>query len=93
MRTLSTHTLFSMQVINLCDGACLGSPSALELDPDCGQATALIIPVETGLFSFGRSEYYRIPWCRIECLGEDAVLVKLTAAELASCLSKKSKKT
>ncbi len=92
MRSLTTHTLFSMEVINLCDGSRIGTPSALELDADCGHIDALIIPIETGFFSFGKSDVYRIPWCRIECIGEDAVLVKLTAAELAGCLTKKSKK-
>ena len=92
MRTLTTTTLFCMEVINLCDGARLGTTQALEIDPDCGSVTALLIPVECGFFSFGKSDVYRIPWCRIECLGEDTVLVKLTAAELSSCLTKRGKK-
>ncbi len=92
MRPLTTTTLFSMEVINLCDGARLGCISALELDADCGHTTAIIIPVESGFFSLGKSDTYRIPWCRIECIGEDAVLVKLTAAELAGCRCKRGKK-
>ncbi len=93
MRPINTHTLFSMEVINLCDGARLGTASALELDADCGNATAVLIPLDSGFFSFGKSDCYRIPWCRIECIGEDTVLVKLTAAELAGCLSKKGKRS
>ena len=37
-----------------------------------------------------KAEHYRIPWCRVECIGEDTVLVKLTAAELSSCLERGS---
>ena len=92
MRSLTTTTLFCMEVINLCDGARLGTTHALEIDPDCGNVTALLVPIECGFFSFGKSDVYRIPWCRIECLGEDTVLVKLTAAELSACLTKNSKK-
>ncbi len=92
MRPIQTTALFSMEVINLCDGARLGCASALEIDADCGNVTALVIPAESGFFSFGKTDCYRIPWCRIECLGEDTVLVKLTAAELAGCLCKKGKK-
>ena len=86
MRTITTTELFCMEVINLCDGAKLGYPNALELCTEDGKITALILPREHGLFSLGKGESYRIPWCRIECLGEDAILVKLTAAELSSCL-------
>ncbi len=88
MREITTADLFCMEVINLCDGGKLGYPNSLELCADDGKVTALIIPRDCGIFSFGRSEHYRIPWCRVECLGEDAILVKLTAAELTSCLAK-----
>lgn len=92
MRCISTTDLFCMEVINLCDGARLGTPCALEIDADCGSVTALIIPIERGFLSFGRNDAYRIPWCRIECIGEDAILVKLTAAELSTCLVKHGRK-
>ena len=73
------------EVINLCDGGRLGYPNALELCAEDGKITALIIPRECGFLGLGKAERYRIPWCRIECIGEDAILVKLTAAELSSC--------
>lgn len=92
MRQITTTELECMEVINLCDGGRLGYPSAVELDADAGCITALLVPRDTGLFPFGKSECYRIPWCRVECLGEDAILVKLAAAELATCLVKQGKK-
>ncbi len=92
MRPISTTTLFSMEVVNLCNGTRLGCISSMEIDADCGQITAVLIPIDNGFLSFGRSDLYRIPWCRIECIGEDAVLVKLTDAELSSCLCKKGKR-
>ena len=88
MREITTTDLFCMEVINLCDGGKLGYPSALELCAEDGRVTALIIPRESGFWGLGKAEQYRIPWCRIECLGEDTVLVKLTAAELNDCLVK-----
>lgn len=92
MRHITTAELSCMEVINLCDGGRLGYPAALELCADDGKATALIIPRECGFLGLGKSEHYRIPWCRIECIGEDAILVKLTAAELQGCLCKGSGK-
>ena len=90
MREIITTDLFCMEVINLCDGGKLGYPSAVELCAEDGRVTALIIPKECGLLGLGKGEQYRIPWCRIECLGEDTVLVKLTAAELSDCLVRRS---
>ena len=92
MRQITSTELACMEVINLCDGGRLGYPTSVELDADNGHITALIIPRETGFFSLGRSEVYRVPWCRIECLGEDAILVKLSAAELSNCVIKPCKK-
>ena len=86
MREITTTDLCAMEVINLCDGGRLGYPSALELCPEDGKITALIIPRECGFLGLGKTERYRIPWCRIECIGEDTVLVKLTAAELSNCV-------
>ena len=90
MQITSTDVLFSMEVINLCGGTRLGCVSELEIDLCGGQptVTALVIPVGsgiTGLFSFSGREVYRIPWCRVECIGKDAVLVRLTSGELSEC--------
>jgi sporulation protein YlmC with PRC-barrel domain len=81
-----------MEVINLCDGGKLGYPNALELCADDGHAVALMIPKDKSFLRLGPVEEYRIPWCRIECLGEDTILVKLTAAELSSCLVRGKRK-
>jgi YlmC/YmxH family sporulation protein len=86
MRHITTEELFRMEVINLCDGGRLGYPTALELCAEDGRVTALIIPRECGLLSFGKGERYRVPWCRIQCVGEDTLLVRLTDAELADSL-------
>lgn len=92
MRQITTTELSCMEVINLCDGGKLGYPSAVELCADDGRVAALVIPRECGLWGLGKNEHYRIPWCRIECIGEDTVLVKLTAAELSTCLVRGSGK-
>ena len=86
MREITTTDLFCMEVINLCDGGKLGYPSALEFCAEDGKVTAILIPRDCGFLGLGKAERYRIPWCRIECIGEDTVLVKLTATELTACL-------
>lgn len=91
MRQLTTADLSAMEVINLCDGARLGCPSCFEVNCDDGQITALLLPPNTGFSLFGKSEAYRIPWCKIQCIGEDTILIKMTAAELTSCLCRPNK--
>ena len=85
MRHITTAELACMEVINLCDGGKLGYPSGVELCAEDGRVTALVIPKGGGVLGFSRAEQYRIPWCRIECLGEDTILVKLAASELNDC--------
>ncbi len=88
MRQITTEELQKMEVINLCDGGRLGYPSGVELCVEDGRVSALIVPCDKGFSFFGKREAYRIPWCRVECIGEDAVLVKLTAADLAASVVK-----
>ena len=92
MRPINTDDLFRMQVINLCDGSALGFPEALELRCGCGcggcTVTALVIPCDTGIpawLPFGRHSVWCIPWERVECIGEDAILVRLPPDALAGC--------
>ncbi len=92
MKCITTQTLESMDVINLCDGARLGCPSGLEIDLACGSVTALLVPKDgAGFLSLGK-ETYRIPWSRVQCVGEDAILIKIDSGELTACLCRKGRK-
>ena len=91
MRIMNTTELSAMEVINLCDGAKLGCPACIELDCDDGKIIALLLPQNKGFSLLGKTEYYRIPWCNIQCIGEDTILVKLTANELNTCGCKRPK--
>ena len=92
MKHMTTEELERMEVINLCDGSRLGCPSGVELDVCNGCVTALMVPKECGLFSFGKGECYRIPWCHIQCIGEDAILVKIEGNDLSACLCRRGKR-
>ncbi|MBE6583727.1 MAG: YlmC/YmxH family sporulation protein [Ruminococcaceae bacterium] len=93
MRRVSTADLRRLEVINLCGGERLGYPCDFEIDLDCGSILSLIVSPEGRGFSlFGECEDYVIPWCRIECIGEDAILVKLDRNEISCCQSSKGRK-
>ena len=92
MRKMSTVDLKSLEVINLCGGEKLGYPCELEIDLDCGQILSLIIPIDCGFSLFGKKEEYVIPWCKIDCIGEDAILVKIPHDELFKCECHRSRR-
>ena len=82
MRKMNTAEIRELEVINLCGGERLGYTCDFEVDLDCGQILSLIIPVDCGFTPFGKKEEYVIPWGRVECIGEDAILVKIPQSEL-----------
>ena len=92
MRKISTAELRCLEVINLCGGERLGYPCELEIDIDCGQILSVIIPIESGISFLSKREEYIIPWCRIECIGEDAILVKMPRDELFKCKVSKNRR-
>ena len=76
MRTLSFNDLKCKEVINVCDGRRLGFVCNVEFEVPCGQILSISVPGENKSFCFGRCEEIKIPWCNIERIGEDTVIVK-----------------
>jgi len=93
MNKMSTAELREKEVINLCGGERLGYPCDFEFDLDDGHITAIIVVENNGaLWAYKREEYI-IPWRRIECIGEDAILIKIPQNELitGNCSCKSSR--
>ncbi len=70
------------EVINICDGKCLGMVRDLDIDEKDGCILALIIP-GPGKFCgfFGRDCEFFIPWCKIVKIGPDIILVDIEEKE------------
>ena len=92
MKICSTVDLRDKEVINLCDGARLGCAQDFEIDVSCGRILALVIAGDCGIFGFSKREDIIIPWEKVECIGEDTVLVKLEPNELQICVHEHKKK-
>lgn len=96
MKFASTADMREKSVINLCNGGNLGCPEDFEFDVTNGRIIALIVVVESGFLGLGKKREYIIPWDKITCFGEDAILVKLEPHELQCCYheqgSRKKKK-
>ena len=95
MKTCSTAQLRDREIINLCDGARLGYAEDFEFDLTNGCITALLLADDRGVFRFSKCEEFRIPWDKIECIGEDTILVRINTNEPIYCdfVKKNVKKT
>ncbi len=82
MERFNTCDLREKEVINLCDGTRLGCPCDFEFNSCDGRIVALIVPRGGGFLGLGRAHDLIIPWNKIECIGEDAILVRLSPHEI-----------
>jgi YlmC/YmxH family sporulation protein len=91
MERFNTCDLREKEVINLCDGTRLGCPCDFEFNSCDGRIVSIIVPRSGGFLGIGRVNNLVIPWNKIECIGEDAILVKLTQGEIfpPDCQKKK----
>jgi YlmC/YmxH family sporulation protein len=92
MNICSTEDIRKKEIINLCDGARLGCATDFEISICDAKILALIVQ-SSGWFCFGKGENIIIPWEKIECIGEDTILVKVEQLEnrTAYCDRKKRK--
>ena len=91
MNIISTADLRKKEIINLCDGVRIGYSSDFEFDKCTAQITGLIIESCSGFLGLGKPDTVVIPWKRIECIGEDTILVNYTSHELECFCKKRSK--
>ena len=65
------------EIINICDGARLGCATDVELDDCTGVINSIIVPGPARLFGLIRGpEEIVIPYCNIQKIGGDVILVK-----------------
>ncbi len=72
----SVDELKEKEVINICDGKKLGYICDLTLDLCSGRILTIIVPGDMRVFSLKKPELVSIPWCNIERIGDDTILVR-----------------
>ena len=92
MDIISTEELRKKEIITLCDGARLGYACDFEFNKCTAQIVGLIIEKSSGFLGLGSSDSAVIPWCKIQCIGEDTILVNFNSAELQNFCRKRKKK-
>ena len=89
----SSCELSQKQIINVCDGSSLGCASDFEIDMCDGRITALIVQRPSGFLWLSHDCDLIIPWCDIERIGEDTILVKISPEKCCMPAKKKKKKS
>lgn len=89
----SINSLRDKEVINVCDGRRLGYVFDVEINIAQGTVMAIVVLFDCRVFGFGKCEELVIPWDKIQCFGEDAVLVSVSPElyEKFACKNKKKK--
>ena len=80
MERCSTTGIGQKSVINVCDGTRLGYVTDIEFEVCEGRIVALIVG-ECSALGFSKGESVRIPWNKIQCIGEDVILVQIVISE------------
>lgn len=73
---MSFSELRTKEVINIRDGSLLGCITDLEFNSFTGEICAIVLPGNGILASLSTKNRTTIPWCNIERIGKDTVLVK-----------------
>jgi YlmC/YmxH family sporulation protein len=68
-----------LEVINICDGSRMGNIVDVEMDLCNGNIIAILLPKKLEILDWFRKDIKkrcRIPWCQIDCIGYDTILVR-----------------
>ena len=93
MGIMTTCELRDKEIVNVSDGVRIGYPSDFEFNTADGRISALIVSQCGGLFGFCRGDDIIIPWSRVECIGADAILVRLDPLDYPDRIGEKKKKS
>ena len=80
----NTSQIREKDVINVCSGRKIGFICDFVIDTDCGKITDIIVSDHYFTLTGGKNTFC-IPWEKISCIGEDAILVKLDDQCLSDC--------
>ncbi|MFV0440309.1 MAG: YlmC/YmxH family sporulation protein [Lachnospirales bacterium] len=81
---ISFCELREKEVINICDGSRYGNVADIIFCKNSGQIEFIVIPIGGKFFGLvGSSQEIRIPFCDIEQIGDDLIIVNI---DLKKCM-------
>ena len=84
--------LRNKEVINICDGRRFGFLIDVEINICDGKVVSLVVPGDSKVSLFGKNQGINIPWCQIDKIGDDIIVVnvgELYLGEKNCCDNKK----
>lgn len=75
------------EVININDAQRMGYVSDVEVSLDKGEIEAIIVPGKMKFFNFGKNDDIVITWDKIKMIGDDVILVDMSAGTV--CVNNK----
>ena len=75
MQRCNSEDFREKEVVNVSDGRRLGCVGEVEFNVCDGCLTAIVIPLGGGFLGIGGKDRLVIPWEKIQCIGEDVILV------------------
>ncbi len=85
MKNCRTENFREKVVVDTACGKRLGYVCEVEFDICSGKITAIVVKEEGGFFGKGKKDL-TIPWCNIEKIGEDIILVRTEGCLPPPCL-------
>lgn len=77
MAVTSFSEMRRKEIINICDGSRLGCICDIEFDDCTGQICSIVVPGPARFLGlFRSSEEIVIPYCRIQKIGDDVIIVQ-----------------
>lgn len=92
MELMTTSELREKQIINVCNGEQLGYACDFQFDKCSATISGIIIEKNNGFLGLCAGDTLFIPWCKIECIGEDTILVRFDEKEGPTHCEHKRKK-
>ena len=84
--------LRNKEVINICDGRRLGCVIDVEFSICDGKILSLVAQGDGKVSLFGKCDGVYIPWCKIDKIGDDIILVNIGEIPVQNdCCEKKRK--
>lgn len=83
--------LRNKEVINICDGRRLGCVIDVEFSVCDGKILSIVAQGDGKISLFGKCDGVFIPWCKIDKIGDDIILVNIGEIPGNNCCEKKKK--
>ncbi len=90
---LAISDLRGREVVRVCDAQTIGCVSDATFDSCTGRICALyVVPSGLGIADLWRGEVIVVAWERVECIGDNCILVNMRKEDCSVCAQRRKKR-